>query len=121
MRDDKYFAIVGIIHRCRTWIDVLDCEKYGSHLVGIGYNTKTVTCRLLTLFARRDHGVYKKGNSWDIPEYRIERAVASLKRKDKGFSNRWRENAIIKDDVEKIIHQASYELINLNLIDDELD
>ena len=120
MKDDKYFAIVGIIHRCRTWIDVLDCEKYGSLLVGVGYNTKRITCRMLTLFARQDRGVYKKGNSWDIPEYRIERAVASLKRTNRAFSNRWKENKILKEDVEYIIAHASYNLINLDLTD-ELD
>lgn len=73
---------------------------------------------MLTLFARKDRGVYKKGNSWDIPEYRIEKAVASLKRKDAGFSKRWKDNAMIKEDVEKIINHASYNLINLELTDD---
>lgn len=120
MKDDKYFAIVGIIHRCRTWIDVLDCERIGSMLVGVGCNSKTITCRMLTLFARRDRGVYKKGNSWDIPEFRLERAVAALKRARPDFARRWKENTIIKEDVEFLISHASYNLIKLELTD-ELD
>lgn len=73
-----------------------------------------VRCRVLSLVAKVSHGAYPKGHVWDIPEYRLDRAVNSLKRRP-GFKERCRLGTLSMQDAEDIIYLASHKLIRLEL------
>jgi hypothetical protein len=55
---------------------------------------------------------------WEIPEDKIERAVRSLKQRDKRFAARWKQDKLTIDDAEYIIHHASNGFLTLNLTED---
>ena len=50
-----------------------------------------------------------------IPESKLNRSVRELKREDEAFANRFRTDTLTLDDIERIIKQATFGLVNLNL------
>lgn len=116
MKETVYNRIVEIIRTRHTWITVLQSDMERNMMVQVGRELHEVRCRMLTLVALRQHGLYGKGHVWDIPEYNLEKAVRSLKR-NPGFKERWNKDAISPDDIEEIINRASYGFIRLELSD----
>lgn len=80
MKEVLYRQLAATIHECRTWVDVLDTDRECNFMLHSGGGLHPVRCRVLSLVARTAHGAYPKGHVWDIPEYRLDRAVNSLKR-----------------------------------------
>lgn len=114
MKDHLYKQLAAIIHECRTWVDVLDTERMGNFMLMSSGDLHPVRCRVLSLVAKIPRGAYHKGHVWDIPEYRLDRAVNSLKRRP-GFKDRCRLGTLSMEDAEDIIRLASHKLINLEL------
>lgn len=114
MKDHLYKQLAATIHECRTWVDVLDTERTGNFMLMSGGDLHPVRCRVLSLVAKIPRGAYPKGHVWDIPEYRLDRAASSLKRRP-GFKERYRSGTLSMEDAEDIIRLASHKLINLEL------
>lgn len=116
MKETAYNRIVGIIRARHTWITVLQADRERNLMVQVGRELHEIRCRVLTLVALRQHGLYRKGHVWDIPEYNLDKAVRSLKR-DTRFRERWNKDAATADDISEIINRASYGFIRLELSD----
>ena len=116
MKETAYNRIVETIRARHSWITVLQADRERNMMVQVGRELHEVRCHVLTLVALRQHGLYKKGHVWDIPEYNLDKAVRSLKR-DSRFKERWNKNATSPDDIEEIISRASYGFIRLELSD----
>ena len=114
MKDTLYRQLASVVHEYRTWVDVLDTEREGSFMILSGGSLQPVRCRMLSLFAKRTHATYPKGHVWNIPEYRLDRAVNSLKRKP-AFKERYNSGKLSIQDAEDIILLASDKLISLEL------
>ena len=63
---------------------------------------------------RPDYG-YKVGQQWIVPETKLNPSLRELKREDEAFANRFRTDTLTLDDIERIIKQATFGLVNLNL------
>lgn len=114
MKELLYRRLAATIHEFRTWVDVLDTDRTGIFMQSSGGGLHPVRCRVLSLVAKAPHGVYPKGHVWDIPEYRLDRAVSSFKRHP-GFRERYRSGTLSMQDAEDIIRHASHRLIELEL------
>jgi hypothetical protein len=113
-----YNKLAEIIHNHRSWIAVHDTTGTSTLMARSGVELKPVRRRVLTLVATRSQSVYHKGHVWEIPEDKIERAVRSLKQRDKRFAARWKQDKLTIDDAEYIIHHASNGFLTLNLTED---
>ena len=116
MKETAYDRIVKTIRARHTWITVLQADRERNLMVQVGRELHEVRCRLLTLVPLRQHGLYRKGHVWDIPEYNLDKAVRSLKC-DARFRERWNRDAATADDISEIINRASYGFIRLELSD----
>lgn len=105
MKEVLYRQLAATIHECRTWVDVLDTDRTGNFMLHSGGGLHPIRCRVLSLVARTAHGAYPKGHVWDIPEYRLDRAVNSLKRRP-GFKERCQLGTLSMQDAEDIIRLA---------------
>ncbi len=85
-----------------------------------GLALKPVRRRVLTLVATRQRGLYPKGHVWNIPEDKLDRAVRSLKQRDKNFCERWKQETLTVKDAEYLIRHASNGFLILNLYEDKL-
>lgn len=116
MKETAYNRIVETIRARHTWITVLQSDREHNLMIQVGRELHEVRCRVLTLVVMRQHGPYKKGHVWNIPEYNLDKAVRSLKR-DARFKERWNKDAATTDDISEIINRASYGFIRLELSD----
>lgn len=114
MKEVLYRQLAATINECRTWVDVLDTDRESNFMLHSGGGLHPVRCRVLSLVAKVSHGAYSKGHVWDIPEYRLDRAVNSLKWCP-GFKERCRLGTLSMQDAEDIIYLASHKLIRLEL------
>jgi hypothetical protein len=118
MKTLMYDKLAKIIHDHRSWIAVHDTTGTSTLMARSGLELKPVRRRVLTLVATRQRGLYPKGHVWDIPEDKIERAVRSLKQRNKRFAARWKQDMLTVEDAEYIIHHASNGFLTLNLKED---
>lgn len=118
MKETMYRKLVGIIHSCRSWVDVHQADHEGTQMVRIAGELRPIRCRMVTLVATRPNGIYPKGHVWDIPEYRLDKAVLALKRKP-AFRERWNRETLSAEDAEAIIERASFGFIHLHLEEQE--
>ena len=116
MKETAYNRLVETIRTRHTWITVLHADRERTLMVQVGRELRETRCHVLTLVALRQHGLYRKGHVWDIPEYNLDKAVRSLKR-DARFRERWNRDAATADDISEIINRASYGFIRLELSD----
>lgn len=116
MKETSYNRLVDTIRARHTWITVLQSDRERSLMVQVERELHEVRCRVLTLVSLRQHGLYKKGHVWDIPEYNLDKAVRTLKR-DARFRERWNKDATTTDDISEIMNRASYGFIRLELSD----
>lgn len=114
-----YERLVGVIHRHRSWIGIIEWDKTYAMQAVTGDTTRTITCRMLVLYAKQPRGVYRKGQTWNVPEHMLDRAVNALKQRNPGFKARWKAGTILPDDAEFIVSHATNGFINLNLKSNE--
>lgn len=117
MKEKMYRHLTSLIHECRTWVDVLDSEKEEVFAIQAGGGSHQVRCRVLSLVTIAPRGVYPRGQTWRIPEYRLDKAVRAFKRNE-AFKARYDAEAMTAEDAEAIIFHASYKFIRLELDQD---
>jgi hypothetical protein len=120
MKETLFAQLVHVIHDHRSWVAVVDYKRTATLMARCGLDLKPVRRRVLTLVATRSCGLYPKGHVWDIPEDKLDRAVRSLKQRDKKFAARWMQETLTVEDAEFLIHHASNGFLTLNLYKDTL-
>ena len=120
MKETMYTKLVSIVHEHRSWVAVLDSTRERTMMAQSGVELKPVRRKVLTLVATRPRGVYPKGHVWDIPEDKLDRAVRSLKQRDKYFADRWKKETLTVGDAEFLIKHASNGFLSLNLNEDTI-
>jgi hypothetical protein len=118
MKDTLYANLVELIDSRRTWIKVIDHTRTAK-LKPQPYGERPAsTCRILTLMATSQRGVFDRGHVWDITEHKLDLAVRSLKHRDKYFALRCNSGVMTVADAEYLIRHASNKFINLNLVEE---
>lgn len=115
MKEQLYRQLVEVIHRKRTWCTVIDADSEGSFSQQVNGELTFMRCRQLTLAALHPYGAYSKGHTWNIPMYRLDKAVSWLKQHNPSFKTRCKSCSITMEDAESIIAHTSYDLIHLDL------
>jgi hypothetical protein len=120
MKESMFAKLVEVVHDYRSWVAVLDYKRTITLMARCGLELKPVRRRVLTLVATRPRGLYPKGHVWDIPEDKLDRAVRSLKQRDKKFADRWKHEKLTVEDAESLIRHATNGFLILNLNEDKL-
>ena len=105
------------INANRTWIEVDDAYVYKEHILTCNGRTSCLVGRTLVLRAFREHGEYKVGQTWDIPDHELDRALAAYRKADRSFKFRIKKGGsyLTVKDAETIIHLATHGVIRLEL------
>ena len=115
MRHAIYERMVETINNHRMWIGAECSNRLCPDLTQLDGIIRTGHYDAIVLTAYRPDYGYKVGQQWIIPESKLNRSVRELKREDEAFANRFRTDTLTLDDVERIIKQATFGLVNLNL------
>lgn len=97
--------IVRLLHRHRTWLEVVDYKIVRKHTVVRSGKMTEILCRVLVVKSIYPRPMYKKGTIWQIAEYDLDKAVKQL-RTEKGFQQRAGGGKLTLKDVEQIIKIA---------------
>ncbi len=117
MRNTIYRQMVYWIDHNRTWIEVADAYMYKEHILTCNGRTTCLVGRTLVLRAFREHGVYRVGQTWDIPDHELDRALAAYRKSDRAFKFRIKKGGsyLTVQDAETIIRLATHGVIRLEL------
>lgn len=110
-----YDRLVGIIHRHRTWVDILESSTTEPTFITIGFKAKQAPRNKLRLYAKRKKGKYPKGHKWSIPESNLDSAVRYMKSYSSQFKTRWVCHEIHPKDAEHIVKLATHGCLDLEL------
>lgn len=118
MRNTIYRQMVYCINMYRTWIKVEDENLYKEQVIPRGNRIDYLVSRILLLQAYKDHGTFSKGKTWMIPEYELDRALATYRKQNPSFKARMKKGGsyLSAEDTENIIRMASYGVIQLELV-----
>lgn len=109
--------IVDVINDRRTWISAELCPEQMPYLdmtdgnISVHYSS---TIALTVLIAQNG---YRKRHRWSIPEFVIEKTARKIKATDKAFWVRLIHSRMEVADVERLIKDSTYGLVNLELDD----
>lgn len=120
MKETLYTVLVQLIRRHHTWCTVVDADSEGMYSQQTNGELQFLRCRQLTLAALHPHGIYRKGQTWNIPMPRLDKTLSRLKQRNPSFKSRCKEGRLTLEDAEDIIAHASYNLILLELEDKTL-
>lgn len=110
MRETLYMEIVRLLHRHRTWLEVVDYKLVRKHTVVRSGKMTEFLCRVLVVKSIYPRPMYKKGTIWQIAEYDLDKAVKQL-RTEKGFQQRAGGGKLTLKDVEQIIKIATHGIL----------
>ena len=117
MRMNIYRQLVFIINDRRTWARAIESNRFQRHMIFHNRQWTPYVGRTLVIEALCEHEQYAKGRIWHIPEHELDRALATLRKKDPHIKNRLSRGAhyLLPRDVETIIELATYGYLKLNL------
>ena len=117
MRNTIYRQMVYWINSNRTWIEVADAYLYKEHILTCNGRTSCLVGRTLVLRAFREHGGYMAGQTWDIPDHELNRALAAYRKSDRIFKSRIKKGGsyLTARDAETLIRLATHGVIRLEL------
>lgn len=118
MRNTIYRQLVRCIHEYRTWIKVVGDNLYKEHVVFLHGRSGHVVSRMLVLQVYKEKGTYEKGMTWTVPEYALDKALATYRKQDRSFRQRISKTAmhLTAKDAETIIRLATYGVVRLELV-----
>lgn len=100
--------ISRIINENCTWIRAVDCTMYRVIYLDLGFGMVPYPCLNLVLKSFRFSPDYRVGHEWYIPDFRL---IESAER----IAGKKRAADLTRDDVERIVMDASRQKIRLNL------
>ena len=115
MNNCLFEHIADIIQRHRTWIRVVEINRWIDFNLIVDGHIKNCPCRVLTLENFRVRYGFCNQRKWNIPEYDIAAAVVALIKKDSSARNRTLDCNLSLWDVEYIIEKASFGILKLEL------
>lgn len=120
MRNTIYRQMVYWINHNRTWIEVADAYMYKEQVATRNGRTTCIVGRTLVLRAFRAHNGYKVGQTWDIPDHELDRALAVCRKADRAFKHRIKKGGsyLTVKDTETIIQTATHGVIRLELTEE---
>lgn len=118
MRNTLYRQMVYWIREYRTWIEVVDDNTYKEYVLPRNGHIDYIVSRTLVLRAYKDKGPYTKGMTWTIPEYALDKALATYRKQEHTFRQRIKKAAMYLSprDAEAIILLASHNIVRLELV-----
>ncbi|WP_342980487.1 hypothetical protein, partial [Parabacteroides merdae] len=118
MRNTLYRQMVYWIREYRTWIEVVDDNTYKEYALPRNGHIDYIVSRTLVLRAYKDKGPYTKGMTWTIPEYALDKALATYRKQEHTFRQRIKKAAMYLSprDAEAIILLASHNIVRLELV-----
>lgn len=114
MRESLYKEIVYLLHRHRTWLEVVSSTQVRKHSVIRNGKLTDITCRVLVVKAIYTHFPYRRGAIWQIAEYELDKAIKQV-RIEKGLPKRTEEGKLPLQYIERIITMASHGILIPNL------
>lgn len=119
MRNTIYRQMVYWINNNRTWIEVADAYVYKEHILTRNGRTTCLVGRTLVLRAFREHDGYAVGQTWDIPDHELDRALAAYRKSDYSFKCRIKKGGsyLTVKDAETLIRLATHNVIRLELVE----
>lgn len=115
MREATMTMMVTLIHKHRTWIDVLDAGMKEEFVILSGRDMMRGQHRTLRLVAKCNTRISRRGQIFSIPEFELSNAVRKLKSCPR-FLSRYRKNAFLPEDVNEIVWVASHGIIEMELL-----
>jgi len=116
MDEGLYRNIVAVIKRHSYLIVVADADGYHEFSSLTDDSGSTMPARCLTLKTVYGYGSYPSGHRWYIPLSDLQRAVRKYSEQSVEFYWRVRRKELTRYDVERIILEASYGVIKLNMV-----
>ena len=119
MRHTLYRQMVYWINNNRTWVEVADAYMYKGQIATRNGKMSCIVCRTLVLRAIRPHGDFYVGQTWEISDIALDRAVAAYRKSDYSFKCRIKKGGsyLTAKDAETIIRLATHDVIHLELIE----
>lgn len=111
MTQETYARIADIIDECSPWIQVHRQDVEMAMAALVGGTPQDQPCRMLTLAAVRRQGVYRKGQTWQIPLRKLASDLRKLRRKG-GFGMELSPRL-----VEALVLRSSGGLLSLGMAD----
>ena len=107
--------IADCINKYAVLVEATVPEQMEEYRTVEGTEIKVCMSKVLHIAVKRMYGKYANGQEWKIFQKDVEKAVASLGRKDKRLTERIHNEKLTAKDCERIIKKASYNLISLPL------
>lgn len=122
MRNTIYRQMVYWINHNRTWIEVADAYLYKEHILTCNGKTTCLVGRTLVLRAFREHKGYKVGQTWEISDIALDKALAAYRKADRTFKCRIKKGGsyLTVKDTETIIRLATHGVIQLELTEEPI-
>lgn len=118
MRNTLYRQMVYWIRTYRTWIEVVDDNFYKEYALTRNGHIDYLVARTLVLRAYKDRGAYAQGMTWTVPEYELDKALATYRKQDPTFRQRIKKAAMYFSprDAETVILLATHNIVRLELV-----
>lgn len=118
MRNTLYRQMVYWIRMYRTWIEVVDDNFYKEYALTRNGHIDYLVARTLVLRAYKDRGAYAQGMTWTVPEYELDKALATYRKQDPMFRQRIKKAAMYFSprDAETVILLATHNIVRLELV-----
>ncbi len=118
MRPSLYRQIIHWIEEYQTWIEVVDDNLYREYAIFRNGRADCFVSRMLVLRAYKKNGAHVQGMTWIIPEYELDKALATYRKQDRTFRQRIKKAdvGLTPKDAEAIIRLATYGIVRLELM-----
>lgn len=118
MRNTLYRQMVYWIRTYRTWIEVVDDNFYKEYALTRNGHIDYLVARTLVLRAYKDRGAYAQEMTWTVPEYELDKALATYRKQDPTFRQRIKKAAMYFSprDAETVILLATHNIVRLELV-----
>ena len=117
MTADTLQRMIDVINEQRTWIMTRFNPRQIPYLRLIDGNITVSYSQSLDLKVTVAQSGYSKRQMWTIPLFRLEMIVRKLCADDRALARRVKANAMTTSDIERIILDATYGVVNLELED----
>ncbi len=115
MRETLYRTVIRILDCHRTWLEIVSTDTVSTHMIVKRGRLTGMSCRMLVLRTFRNKCPYIEGQTRQIAEYELDRAVRTLRRADTEFRRRTKSGDVTIEDVERIITTATHGIVKPDL------
>lgn len=118
MRTELLEVVARVITAHCYWIRVADITQHHAYAFVRDGHLMMTTCRHLTLEVTRPAGGTTR-HRWHVSEADLDQVLSTMLKDDPGLHRRCHDGTLTKEDVEVLVHRASYGIIRLDIVDDD--